>query len=281
MAPEWTSVAGGRSGIAQFAFRGRARHTGRPFRERIRSDMIQLVARIALFAVVLCALAAGISGPGYRMGWFQLPTAFGTMLWAGWTAIGISIVALALALVAAFAKPGGSRRGRTEAALAVLIGVATMSGPLLLMSRGKEVPPKHDNTTDTDNPPQFVAVLPLRADAKNPVAYGGPEIAAQQKKAYPTVVPLELPVPPAQVHARAFAAARDMGWTIVSSDPASNRIEATATTPFFGFKDDVVIRVTPSASGSRIDMRSLSRIGGSDLGTNARRVEAYLAKLRE
>jgi uncharacterized protein (DUF1499 family) len=242
--------------------------------------MIQLLARIALFAVVLCALAAGISGPGYRMGWFPLPTAFGAMRWAGWTAIGISVVALAIALIAAIAKPGGSRRGLTEAAIAVLIGVVTMSGPLILISRGKGVPPIHDITTDTENPPQFVSILPLRVDAKNPVAYGGPAVAALQKKAYPTVVPLELPVPPAQAHERALAAARDMGWTIVSSDATSNRIEATATTPFFGFKDDVVIRVTPSASGSRIDIRSLSRIGGSDLGTNARRVDAFLAKLR-
>jgi uncharacterized protein (DUF1499 family) len=242
--------------------------------------MIQPLARIALFLAALSALAAGVSGPAYRMGWIKLPVAFSTMRWAAWIAIGIAIIALVLALVAAIAKPDGSRRGLAEAVAAMLIGLVTMSGPMILMARGKQAPPIHDISTDTDNPPQFVSVLPLRADSQNSATYRGAEIAAQQKKAYPAVVPLELAAPPAQAYERALAAARDMGWTIVSADASANRIEATATTPFFGFKDDVVVRIAPSAKGTRVDVRSLSRIGTSDLGANARRVESYLAKLR-
>jgi uncharacterized protein (DUF1499 family) len=243
--------------------------------------MIQPLARIALLLVALCALAVGLSGPAYRMGWIALPAAFSTMRWGAWIAIGIAVIALVLALVAAIAKPNGSRRGLTEAVVALLIGIVTMIGPLTLQSRGKQVPPIHDISTDTDDPPLFVSVLPLRADSKNSATYGGAELAAQQRTAYPGVAPLELAAQPAQAYERALVAARDMGWTIVSADASERRIEATATTPFFGFKDDVVIRIRSAAKGSRIDVRSLSRIGSSDLGANARRIESYLAKLRE
>jgi uncharacterized protein (DUF1499 family) len=92
-------------------------------------------------------------------------------------------------------------------------------------------------------------------------------------------VPLTLELPPPAAFNRALDAARRMGWDIVAADNRAGRIEATATTIWFAFKDDVVIRVTPSANGSRIDVRSLSRVGKGDLGTNARRVRAYLASL--
>jgi uncharacterized protein (DUF1499 family) len=70
-----------------------------------------------------------------------------------------------------------------------------------------------------------------------------------------------------------------MGWTIVAAEPAAGRIEATATTRWLGFKDDVVVRIRPDAGGSRVDVRSVSRVGKSDLGTNARRIREYLGRL--
>ncbi|WP_404326387.1 DUF1499 domain-containing protein [Aerophototrophica crusticola] len=79
---------------------------------------------------------------------------------------------------------------------------------------------------------------------------------------------------------RAEAAARDMGWDIVAVEPAEGRVEATATTAWFGFKDDVVVRVRPEGDGSRIDVRSKSRVGRSDLGANAARIRDYLARLK-
>jgi uncharacterized protein (DUF1499 family) len=241
--------------------------------------MTRALSRIALTVAILCAIVLALSGPGYRLGWWELGVAFGMLRWTAWVAIGATVVGVILAFIAGVFRPGGSRAGLVEAIAAMVIGAATMTGPLMLMSRGKSVPPIHDISTDTDDPPQFVSVLPLRAGAANPATYGGPEIAAQQKKAFPRIVPLELTDPPPRAYERALAAARDMGWTIVSADSGAGRIEATATTPFFGFKDDVVVRVAPSPRGSRIDVRSLSRIGGSDLGTNARRVESYLDKI--
>ena len=71
-----------------------------------------------------------------------------------------------------------------------------------------------------------------------------------------------------------------MGWEIVASDPAQGRIEATATTFWFGFKDDIVVRLAAEGTGSRVDVRSLSRIGSSDVGANAQRIRAYLEKVK-
>jgi uncharacterized protein (DUF1499 family) len=89
-----------------------------------------------------------------------------------------------------------------------------------------------------------------------------------------------LNVTPGRAFDRAVAAAKAMGWDIVASDPAGGRIEATDTTFWFGFKDDVVVRVTPQPAGSRVDVRSLSRVGGGDLGANAARIRAFLAAVK-
>ena len=112
-------------------------------------------------------------------------------------------------------------------------------------------------------------------------AYGGPAIAAQQQKAYPDIAPLTLPLAPAKAFDLALATARTMPrWNVTASDPASGRIEASQASFWFGFVDDIVIRVTPAGEGSRIDIRSVSRQGKGDLGVNADRVRAYLAALK-
>lgn len=238
--------------------------------------MISPFARYGLLFAVLCAITVAISGPGYRMGWWPLPVAFGLLRWTTYAAIAATLIG---AVGTVLTRPGGTRRGFGYALAAMAIGAATMAGPLTLMWRARQVPPIHDISTDTDNPPQFVAVLPLRAGAANPATYGGPDIAAQQKKTFPHIVPLALPVPPKEALARALAVAHGMGWTIIDTARDDGRIEATDTTPFFGFKDDVVIRVTAAPPGSTIDVRSVSRIGRSDLGANARRIERFLKKL--
>jgi uncharacterized protein (DUF1499 family) len=122
-----------------------------------------------------------------------------------------------------------------------------------------------------------VAVVARRAatNASNPPEYAGPEVAAQQKKAYPDLAPIRLAVPPAQAFDKARAAAQALGWEIVASDPAEGRLEATDTTRWFAFKDDVVVRIRPDGDGSRVDVRSKSRVGRSDVGANAARIRAF------
>ena len=163
----------------------------------------------------------------------------------------------------------------------VVIGLLVVGVLWSWWQTAQQVPAIHDITTDTENPPRFVSVLPLRKDAANSAEYGGPEIAAKQRAAYPDIVPAMLPLPPAQAFDRALQTARDMGWTIVDSNSGEGRIEATDTTLWFGFKDDIIIRVTAVDQGSRVDIRSLSRVGRSDVGTNAKRIRRYLKKLKE
>ena len=139
----------------------------------------------------------------------------------------------------------------------------------------------HDITTDPDNPPTFVAVAALReATGPDRVAYEGARVGEQQRLAYPDIQPLTLALAPAAAFNRALDTAQRMGWTIVTADDAAGRIEASDRSRWFGFTDDIVIRITPSASGSRIDLRSSSRVGRSDFGVNAARVERYLSALR-
>jgi uncharacterized protein (DUF1499 family) len=157
------------------------------------------------------------------------------------------------------------------------MGAAAFGVPGYWYWKAKEVPMIHDITTDTENPPEFVSILPLRKNAPNPAEYGGPEIAAKQHAAYPDIRPLTVGISPSRTYEAALAAAERMNWQIVEGNPSARRIEAVATTRWFGFKDDVVIRITPAANGgSVLDIRSESRVGLSDLGTNARRIRTFL-----
>lgn len=160
--------------------------------------------------------------------------------------------------------------------IAVVLAVAGGVGAVIVLTRFPRI---NDVTSDTDDPPQFVAVLPLR-DGANSATYGGPRVAAMQHAGYPDIVPLDLALAPADAFAKARAAADAMGWALVAADSATGRIEATATTRWMRFKDDVVIRIRPHTGGSRVDVRSVSRIGRSDLGTNARRIREFVGRLR-
>jgi uncharacterized protein (DUF1499 family) len=210
---------------------------------------------------------------------------------AGLSALLLVPVALVLALVAVILSVVGivaTRRrqnrqwmGRGLAGLEVALLVLTF--PVVVAVNARGTAPIHDVTTDTVNPPEFVAVLPIRAQtgALNPVEYGGPRVAALQQQSFPDIKPLRLDMAPPAAFDRALAGVRAMNWELVAADPSAGRIEATDTTALFGFKDDVVVRVRPDGNGSRIDVRSLSRVGGGDIGTNAKRVRAYLQRLAE
>jgi uncharacterized protein (DUF1499 family) len=227
---------------------------------------------VASALVLLCAPL------GYRLGILSLRVALLTLLrWGVYLAIGATVVSL-VGLIVTLARPKETRRGLALAAVSFVIAAAVIAMPLRFRL-GPPAPPIHDITTDMVEPPEYVAVLPLRANAPNPTTYAGEKIASQQRQAYPDLQPRILDVPPPRAFERALAAVDEMGWDLVAADPAAGRIEATDTTFWFGFKDDVVIRVRPADGGSRVDVRSLSRVGGGDVGTNAKRIRRYLAAL--
>lgn len=231
-------------------------------------------AYIPLLLAIIASLLLLSSGPGTRLDLWEFGTGF-KLLGIGGV---IGLVASALALVMLF-LPRIRRRGMTGLVVALVLGLGVAFVPLSGMQRARSVPPIHDISTDTKRPPEFVAILPLRADSPNSAVYGGPKLAEAQIGAYPDLQPHRMDVPPVQAFERALQAAKVLGWDIVSSDPGAGRIEATDTTFWFGFKDDVVIRIEPDAAGSRVDVRSVSRVGMSDVGTNAARIRAFLKAL--
>ncbi|MFM9962273.1 MAG: DUF1499 domain-containing protein [Planctomycetaceae bacterium] len=235
------------------------------------------VSCLGLFLSANALLGLGVSGPGYRLGLWGFKTGISVVKGAGLlglTGVVVSLAGLALWQTKVFPQ------GMTPALVGLVIGGCVLGLTLKWKHNLDSVPYIHDITTDTEHPPLFVAVLPLRAGSENSAEYGGPELAKQQKEGYPDLKPGMVSGPPDVAFPRALQAAKDMGWKIVASDPKSLRIEATDTTLWFGFKDDVVVRLSSAPIGSRIDVRSVSRVGKSDVGANARRIDAYLARLK-
>jgi uncharacterized protein (DUF1499 family) len=233
------------------------------------------VSRLAAALGTVSLLTLVAIGPLYRLGLVGLAGALSVLKWAGYGA--------AAGLVLALGGMVGAARRHARMSMAVVgfvfsLAVAVPIG--VLAWKASRAPAIHDITTDTDNPPPFVAMLRLREGAVNPAEYGGPEVAARQRAAYPDIVPVTLNLPPARAFDRALAAVRSMGWDLVASDPPAGRIEATDTTFWFGFKDDIVVRVQAQDNGSRVDVRSLSRVGGGDTGANAARIRKYAAALK-
>jgi len=240
--------------------------------------LTETTANAGLALALVAGLALLVAGPGHRFGWWSLGTGFAIIRWAAYGGIAAAAISAA-ALVLAPLR--GQRRGMFRALAGLAIGLIVVGVPWSYLRTARSVPPIHDVTTDPQEPPAFEAILPLRADAPNSAEYGGAEVAAQQREAYPDLASLVIALPPDRAFAAALAAALEMDWQIVAADEGDGRIEASDRTLWFGFTDDVVVRVRPDGAGSRIDVRSTSRVGVGDLGKNAARVRAYLAKVRE
>jgi len=234
---------------------------------------------VAIAGFALGVLAAAIlltAALGYRTGRMPLGTAFTLLRWGAYGGIAATIVSVPGVVLALTGR--AARVYLALATIGAVLGVVGFALPARQLSLARELPPIHDITTDTEDPPQFSAVLPVRAKAPNTTDYD-PSVAGQQKQAYPDLAPVRLDMPPAQAFERALEAVGAMGWELVDAAAQHGRIEATDTTFWFGFKDDVVVRIRPADGGSRIDVRSVSRVGRGDVGANARRIRAYVTEL--
>jgi uncharacterized protein (DUF1499 family) len=233
-------------------------------------------------ALLACAIAAlgltllAAAGPAYRIGVLSLPNAFVLLRWGAY--VGVAAMGAAL-LAGGLAYRRGARVRMLLAGTAFVAGLVALGIPFQWQRAARSVPPIHDITTDLENPPTFEAVVPLRADAPNTLERP-PALTEQQRQGYPDLAPITLSMPSDQAFDRALAAAQEAGWRIVTADKGSGRLEATDTTRWFGFQDDIVVRLTPWGAGTRVDVRSVSRVGRSDTGTNARRIRRYLDALQ-
>jgi uncharacterized protein (DUF1499 family) len=228
--------------------------------------------RVGLALALLAALAELVGGLGYRLGWWPFGTGIQTIRWAA----SFASVLLVLSLIALVWARIKNRTAQKNA----LIGVSVLSLialilPTLHFYRMQTLPRIHDITTDSNNPPAFEAVLGQRKDAKIFSQYDSTD-AAQQAQAYPDLKSLRLSTAPGATLQRAEEVAKKLGWEVVKVTPSELRLEATATSMLFGFKDDIVVRVTAAENASVVDVRSKSRVGRHDFGVNATRIRAFL-----
>ena len=246
----------------------------RPFHDEPTSRIALWSSRLGLFAFAVAALSIII----VRSNLLEIVPALATFAAA--------LVFAALAILLAFGgfivvwRQGYAGLGR--ALLGLFLGLALLAYPAFLGTRALKLPALTDISTDTANPPRFDALT--RQRPRDRIDYPGQAAATLQRSGYPDIAPLELDVAPKVAYDAALALATKRKWAIADSRaPTLARrdgvIEAVARTPIMGFRDDVVIRVTPIGQGSRIDMRSASRVGGHDFGANASRIKSLLEDL--
>jgi uncharacterized protein (DUF1499 family) len=244
---------------------------------RAANPITHKLSRLSFLLGVFGALAIAAAGPLHKYALAPLEIVLQVLRYGSYVAL--AGVALGLPLAWA-ARPGQGRRGFVAAMLGVIVGLAGAATPMQWLRASQVAPPINDISTDTSDPPTFVVLADRRRGARSGPEYPGSGFATLQRAAYPDIAPLALRVGSDEAFARAEAAAQAMGWEIVAAFPEQGRIEASARTRWFGFVDDVSIRVRAAGeNGARIDVRSKSRVGVNDLGANAARIRAYLARI--
>lgn len=234
------------------------------------------ISYLGLLIAVACALTALASGLGHRWELWH----FGVGLQMLKAASVVSLLSVAVSMAGGlFALRDASKLKALAAAGGIALGFIVAGFLHAHVQIARRVPKIHDITTDTQNPPAFHAVLPLRKGAQNPPAYEGAHAARLQKKAYPDIKPFISQDSKKEMFERALAATRALGWRVAAVEPAEGRIEASDATFWYGFIDDIVIRITSRSGKTRLDIRSKSRVGVSDIGANARRIRGFFEEL--
>ncbi len=235
-----------------------------------------IYARILLYLSLAASFVFLISGYGYQWNFWSLGMGFTLLRYGAYASIGLAAISL---LSIWFLRKSRARAIAYAVVSLIFTGIVSVTA-LYWQQQAGSVPPIHDITTDMNTPPEFFALVRLRADAPNPPEYAGAETAQLQREYYPNVEPLILETDLQEAMDAAVMLIVRRGWEIVSVNRKDGRIEATEKLPWFGFKDDVVLRFTDlEEGGTRVDMRSKSRVGRGDVGVNASRIERFLRDL--
>jgi len=255
----------------------------RHYTEEAVSQLAVWARRIALFSLATTLVAVII----VRSGALDIVPALSTLAGALFLACVAILLAFGAAVVIWREGIGGGRQAFT----AFIVGCALIAYPTFLAVRAYKLPAIYDITTDPIDPPRFDAIARLRPRDANPIAYAGLYAAEQQHAAYSDIEPDDTTATPQEAYDAAMKVITKRRWRVVDARPpqagvatrsaqdASARdgiIEAVARTPILGFRDDVAVRVRPTTDGARIDVRSASRYGRRDFGTNAKRVRALI-----
>ena len=257
-------------------------------------DLVLRCTKILAIGTPLVFIAAGLGSKfglwGWEFGLLTLTQKLGPIL-----LMATGVMAVLSMILAAFTPKKGFWLG----AFAMIIPLFGMGQLLNVKNKVDSLPFIHDITTDTQDVPSFTsAILDERAKVKNvnPIDYSGKMaptkdasgkpakalVAALQSKAYPKVRPLILSQPPEAAFTQAKALIKDMGWALKSEDSTAGLLEATDSSFWYGFKDDIIVRLRAGEGGGTVvDVRSISRVGTSDIGANAARIRIFLKKLGE
>ena len=227
------------------------------------------LALVTAIATVIILLMATM---GFRMEWWGYSGSLTVLR----VAVSVGVIAMLLAVIGIFKSwTGRGRPGLARGVIALLIVAPTLVTPLYWSYSKSTLPPIQDISTDLESPPEFW-------DSPTSRIYPGEAVAKQQREAFPDIQPLFLSSPMTPLFDQILTLVRERGWTLVAAERDEGRIEATVTTFWYGFKDDVVFRLTQLDAAVRVDMRSTSRFGsGGDGGSNAQRIRAFLAELKQ
>lgn len=237
-------------------------------------NIVVATGALSVLSLVLLPAAA----LGHRASLLSLTGAFNLLAFG--VVLGVLAAVVSIYLLIRSLRQGlmtdAAVSGGGLAACAILLTIVSMQA-----YRAFSVPAIHDITTDVVNVPYFDAVRKLRSETDNSLAYAAGELRREdyvelQKRAYPDIKTIHSDLTEAQAFDRSLELLKSAGMEVVSEDRKGGRIEAVATTFWFGFKDDVVVRIIGEDEGCIVDLRSVSRLGQSDLGMNAARIRAFI-----
>jgi uncharacterized protein (DUF1499 family) len=229
---------------------------------------------LAWFSLLVTAMAVLL----IRFNKVDYPSGFAA-LGAGLT---IALVAVGMSLFGFVRIWQEGRRGLGSAIRGLILAALVLGYPAVMAAKAVTLPPISDVSTDTQDPPAFSrsrAALDARAGRIPPDV--PPEAREMQREAYVQIAPLTLDIGPAEAFALVQKAAANLGWQVIEAVPPGGRIgvgrlEAVDRTFLLKLPDDITVRIRPRADGTRIDVRSASRFGQHDLGTNATRIRKFL-----
>ena len=229
--------------------------------------------RMALFSLTAVIVSIIV----VRSEWVDI----GPAITAFVVALAPSIIAVLLAVGAFVVIWSEGLRGLGRALAAIGIAGALLAYPGYLTYKAYKLPWLYDITTDPIDPPRYEALARLRPRDANPITYAGLYAAEQQHAAYPDIEPLDEDATPEVAFKAVLAVIAKRKWIVIDRRPPQaprreGHIEAVARTLIMGLRDDVVVRVRGGTDGSRIDVRSSSRFGSFDFGSNAARIRALM-----
>lgn len=241
--------------------------------EQTRSRFAVWARRLAIFSVPVVLLAIIMAHAG-QFEALPILVTFGSGLL-------LALLAILLAIAALIGIWIDGRAGAGYALAALGISFLLLAYPAYFATKAYRLPPINDVTTDANDPPRLEAAQRLRQRSANATTYGGPAVFERQQEAYPDIAPVSVEVPPQMAYDAAYGVVTKRKWVIVNARPpqAGGRdgvIEAVARTPIMGFREDIAIRIRREDDGAKIDVRSASRFGRHDFGSNAARIKSLL-----